>query len=130
MYVLLFPALYNTLNKYTIFYYFTYFHVSNAVMEQNSLMRDILHLPILLMFVDRYNVTLIIGRILTSSIVKDKLAEAVQAYMGLFYLLDIVYPPFHEFGLTMLHHLVFQDKNAPMELCGNVNKTLELYRDF
>ena len=99
-------------------------------MEQNSLMRDILHLPLLLMFVDRYNVTLIIGRILTSSIVKDKLAEAVQAYMGLYYLLDIDYPPSHEFVLTMLHHLVFQDKNAPMELCGNVNKTLELYRDF
>ena len=70
-------------------------------MEQNSLMRDILHLPILLMFVDRYNVTLIIGRILTFSILKDKLAEAVQAYMGLFYLLDINYPPSHEFGLTM-----------------------------
>ena len=99
-------------------------------MEQNSLMRDIHRLPLLLMFVDRYNVTLIIGRILTSSILKDKLAEAVQAYMGLFYLLDINYPPPHEFGLTMLHHLVFQDKNAPMDLCGNVNKTLELYRDF
>ena len=92
MYVLLFPALYNTLNKYTILYYFTYFHVRNGVMEQNSLMRDILHLPLLLMFVDRYNVTLIIGRILTSSIVKDKLAEAFQAYMGLYYLLDIDYP--------------------------------------
>ena len=58
-------------------------------MEQNSLMRDIHHLPLLLMFVNRYNVTLIIGRILISSISKDKLAEAVQAYMGLFYLLDI-----------------------------------------
>ena len=45
-------------------------------MEQNSLMRDIHRLPLLLMFV-------------ISSISKDKLAEAVQAYMGLFYLLDI-----------------------------------------
>ena len=117
-------------NKYTILYYFTYFHVRNAVMEQNSLMRDIHRLPLLLMFVDRYNVTLIIGRILTSSILKDKLAEAVQAYIGLFYLLGINYPPSHEFGLSMLHHLVFQDKNTPMDLCRNVNKTLELYRDF
>ena len=72
-------------------------------MEHNSLVRDIHHLPLLLMFVERYNVTLIIGRILISSIAKDKLAEAVQAYMGLFYLLDIDYPPSQELGLTMLH---------------------------
>ena len=34
-------------------------------MEQNSLMRDIHHLPLLLMFVNRYDVTLIIGRTLS-----------------------------------------------------------------
>ena len=85
-----------------LLYYFTYFHVRNAVMEQNSLARDIHHLPLLPMFVERYNVTLIIGRILISSIAKDKLAEAVQAYMGLFYLLDIDYTSSQELGLTLL----------------------------
>ena len=68
---------------------------------------------------------LIIGRMLISSIPKDKLAEAAQAYMRLFYLLDIDYPPSHELGLPMLQHLLFQDQNAPMDLCGNFNKTLE-----
>ena len=96
-------------------------------MEQNSLMRDIHHIPLLLRFVNRYNVTLIIGRILSSSISKDKLAEAVQAYMGLFYLHRLTST--NELRLTMQQHLVFQDKNASMDLCGNFNKTLFLTKN-
>ena len=52
-------------------------------MEQNSLARDIHHLPLLPMFVERYNVTLIIGRILISSIAKDKLSEACSSLHGI-----------------------------------------------
>ena len=114
-------------NKYTILYYFTYFHVRNVVMEHNSLVRDIHHLPLLLMFVERYNVTLIIGRILISSIAKDKLAEAVQAYYGIVLLAG---HRLSSIPRTWPDDATFQDKNAPMDLCGNFNKTLELYRDF
>ena len=98
-------------------------------MEQNYLMRDIHHITVLLKFVDRYNVTLIIGRIFISSVAKEKLSEAVQAYMGLVLLAGHRLSSIPSTWPDDATALGIQDKNAPMDLCGNFNKTLELYRD-
>lgn len=59
-----------------------------------------------------------------------KCKEAVLALIGTFYLLDIDYPKSHELGLTMLHHLVFQDKSSPGDLLNTVNATFTEYNKF
>ena len=59
-----------------------------------------------------------------------KLKEAVLALIGSYYLVDIDYPKSHELGLTMLKHLVFNDKSSLGDLLNTLNATITSYTAF
>lgn len=60
----------------------------------------------------------------------DKVMEAALAFIGMFYVLDIDYPPSHELGLSVLHNFIFGDKSTPAELLSPFNTAIEEYTKF
>ncbi len=75
-------------------------------------------------------VLLVAGKIIVSRLERTKIDEALLALIGLFYLLDVDYPPEHELSLTILHYLVFGDKAVPSALVKPFNAVLADYTKF
>jgi hypothetical protein len=73
---------------------------------------------------------LIIGRKIVSVVERKHLGEAVLAYLGLYYLLDLDYPASHELGFTLLHYLFFEDETTPGDIVQTFNATLAAFQKF
>ena len=59
-----------------------------------------------------------------------KLKEAVIPLIGSYYIVDIDYLKSQELGLTMLKHLVFNDKSSLGDLLNTLNATITSYTAF
>ena len=71
-----------------------------------------------------------IGQQIVTRVSGKKLAEALLAFLGMFYLLDVDYPTTHEVGLTMLQNLLFADHCAPQDMSAAFNATLSEYMKY
>ena len=62
--------------------------------------------PVILL--DNNHANLIVGRQIVCTVERQHLREAVLAYLGLYYLLDLDYPA--SLGFTLLQYIFFQDQ--------------------
>lgn len=82
------------------------------------------------MLIDSTTAYIICNGSILVTIQLDKVMEAALAFIGMFYVLDIDYPPSHELGLTVLHSFMFGDKSTPAELLTPFDTAIEKYMKF
>ena len=84
--------------------------------------------PVILL--DNNHAYLIVGRQIVCTIERQHLREALLAYLGLYYLLDLDYPALLELGFTLLQYIFFQDQKTPGDMVATFNATLLEFNKF
>lgn len=75
-------------------------------------------------------IVIIVEGVLLTKLEPGQLAEAVVAFLSIYYLLDVSYPSNWEMSLIILQFLIFGDFQAPPHIVTSVNENWKQLQDF
>ena len=73
---------------------------------------------------------LLVGKEVLLKFAAGEITKAVIAFISFFYLLDVDYPPSWLVSMSVLHNVIFGDRNVHPDHQSDVTKAIEDFRLF